>query len=375
MATLTYPELKAFVANVVTAAKLSNASFVESRDNTVGLLDKIGKIVTLDTTFAIDKLSMFDGEYMSFGKSIEEWQQDLILPVDYDPTGANTLAPHDGTSRPVTYSYTIGRKYIPATVRANDLERAVHFEAQYVELISMKLKRLNDSMASYRYAVKREMIAKLIALCEGEMDSTNATFVASTAYNVGTCLKAGTSPEKYGIVFKPITVALALANWAAAVAGGYIVELDLVQEIAKPVDESTGEAFLKQVKKDIEKASDENAGHSLNGNCLGATEGLVLVINQGILPSLDVDTLAGAFHQERLAIPAQIVVVKDFGSDASGAYAVLMDNRGLRLHNTYDAVREQMNGEGDFINYFRHTEDTPFASRNTFVKVYVQPAA
>lgn len=374
MATLTYPELKAFVANVVTAAKLSNASFSETRDNTVGLLDKIGKIVTLDTDYAIDKLNIFDGEYLSFGKTIEEWSQDLILPQDHDPNGANALAPHDPTSRPVFYSYTVGKKVIATTVRSNDLERAVHFEEQYVELISMKLKRLNDSMSAYRYGVKREMIAKLIALCKGEMSSSNATFVASTAYSVGTCLKAGTSPDKYGIVFKEIKVATALANWAAAVAGGYIVELDLVQEIAAPVDESTGEAFIKQVKLDVEKASDENAGNSLNGNALGATEGLVLIVNHGIMPSLDVDTLAGAFHEERLALPAEVIVVKDFGSDASGAFAILMDRRGMRLHNTYNATRENLNGEGDFINYFRHTEDTAYASRNTFVKVYVRPA-
>lgn len=373
MATLTYPELKTLVASVVTASKLSNASFVDTRNNTANLLDKIGKIVTLDTNYQVDKLNFFDSEYLSFGKTIEEWAEDLILPETYDSTGANALAPHDPSARPVFYSYTIGRKDVPTTIRNNDLERAVHFEDQYVELVAMKLKRLSDSMAAYRYEVKREMIAQAISLCDDEMDSTNATFVGSTAYTVGTCLKKGSSPQVYGIVFKPITVALALANWAAAVAGGYIVELDLIQEIAAPVDQSTGEAFIKQVKADIEIAQDLNAGHSLNGNALGATEGLVLIIKQGIVPSLDVDTLAGAFHQERLAIPAEIVVVKDFGSDSTDSYAVLMDRRAMRLHNTYNATRENLNGQGDFINYFRHTEDTAYLSRNAFIKVYREP--
>ena len=373
MAVLTYPELKTFVASVVTAAKLSNASFSATRDNTAGLLDKIGKIVTLDTNYAIDKLNMFDGEYLSFGKTIEEWSEDLILPEDYDSTGAHALSPHDPSYRPVFYSYTVGRKVIPTTVRNNDLERAVHFEEQYVQLISMKLKRLSDSMAAYRYQVKREMLAKLISLCDAAMSATNATFTASTAYSVGTLLKDANTPTKFGIVFKKIEVADALANWAAAVSGGYIVEYDLIQKISMPVDESTGEAFIKQVKTDVERASDENAGNSLNGNFLGATEGLVLIINQGIMPSLDVDTLAGAFHADKLAVPAEIVVVKDFGSDTSNSYAVLMDRRGMRLHNTYNATRENINGDGDFINYFRHTEDTAYASRNTFVKVYRKP--
>lgn len=370
MATLTYPELLTIATNVVTKAKLSSGTFSTSRNNTAGLLDKIGKIVTLDTNYQIDKLNIFDGEYLSFGKTIEEWNEDLILPADYDSTGANTLAPHDPSYRPVFYSYTVGKKTIATTIRNNDLERAVHFEDQLARLIAMKAKRLSDSMAVYRYAVKREMIAKLIALCGDAMSNTNATFVASTAYSVGTYLKKGSSPEVYGVVFKEIKVADALANWAAAVSGGFIVELDLIQTLALPVDESTGEAFIKQVKKDVERASDQNAGNSLNGNFLGATEGLVLILNQGVMPSLEVDTLAGAFHEAKLAIPAEIIVVKDFGSDSSNAYAVLMDRRGLRLHNTYNATREQLNAEGDFINYFRHTEDTAYGSRNTFVKVY-----
>ena len=375
MATLTEPQLKTFVASVVTKAKLSSGSFSETRDNTAGLLDKIGKIVTLDTVYQIDKLADFDGEYLSFGKTIEEWNEDLTLAEDYDPTGANALAPHDPTYRPAFYSYTVGRKEIPTTIRYNDFERAVHLEAQYVELVAMKFKRMQDSMAVYRYGVKREMIAKFIALIDDQISNSNATFVASTAYTVGTLLKDGGSPNKHGIVFRPIAVADALANWAAAVSGGFIVELDgLVQEIAVPVDESTGEAFIKQVKQDVERASDQNVGNSLNGNYLGATAGLTLLIKQGIIPSIEVDTLAGAFHDGNLAIPAKIIVVKDFGSDATDAYAVLMDSRAMRLHNTYRAMREQINAKGDFSTYYDHTEDTAYISRNVFVKVYRKPA-
>ena len=64
------------------------------------------------------------------------------------------------------------------------------------------------------------------------------------------------------------------------------------------------------------------------------------------------------------------MVLPDFGNTTSSAFAVLLDNRGMRLHNTYNATRDNQNGEGDFLNIFRHTEDTAFASRNTFIKVY-----
>ena len=41
MAKLSMEELKSYVASVVTQAKLSNSSFSVTRDNIVGLVDKI----------------------------------------------------------------------------------------------------------------------------------------------------------------------------------------------------------------------------------------------------------------------------------------------------------------------------------------------
>ena len=71
-----------------------------------------------------------------------------------------------------------------------------------------------------------------------------------------------------------------------------------------------------------------------------------------------------------LALPTEVIVVKDFGSENDGVYAMLVDRRGMRLHNTYNATRENLNGDGDFLNVFRHTEDTAYISRNVFVKFY-----
>ena len=46
----------------------------------------------------------------------------------------------------------------------------------------------------------------------------------------------------------------------------------------------------------------------------------------------------------------------------------------MRLHPTYNATRENPNGDGDFLNVFKHTENTAYISRNTFLKVYKNPA-
>lgn len=372
MAKLSLPELKAYVTSLVTKAKISNASFVETRDNIVGLLDKIGKIVTVDTVYSIDKLNKFDGEYLSFGKTIEEWQQDLIMVEDFDPTGANALAPHEPTYRPVFYSYTLGQKTVPTTIRNNNIERAVHFEEQFVSIVAMQYKRLEDSVAQYRYALKKEMIAKLIAIANDEM-TASSVYATSTEYVVNTVLKKTADDNTRGIVVKKIA-ATNSSTWAQNVAAGYIIELDLITEIAKPSTAETGEAFVEQVKNDIEKASDVSEGHSLNGNTLGATEGLTLILKQGVMAPLEVQTMAGAFHDDKLAMPCDIVVVNSFGSADADYFAVLLDNRGMRLHNTYDATREDMNGKGDFLNVYRQLEHTAYISRNSFLKVYKAPS-
>ena len=375
MSKLSYEELKGVVSSLITKAKISNPTFSATRDNVVGLLDKIGAIITLDTDYQQDKLYMFDGFFMSFGKNIEEYQQDLILPSAYDSTGAGALSPDDPTYRPVDYSYSLGRKRIKTTIRNNNIERAVHFEAQLVDIVSMQFKRLEDSMAVYRYELKREMLAKYIALCEEPYASTT-TFAISTAYSVGDYVRKGSSGDDakiFAVVVKPIANTNT-HDWANAVLNGELIVLDLIEELAKPEDASTGEAFVQRIKECLEVASDLSEGHSLNGNSLGAVSSLKLIVKQGVIPALEVNTMAGAFHAEDVAIPADIVVVKDFGSASSDYYAVLMDARGMRLHNTYNATREQVNGDGDFLNIFRHTEDTAHVSRNTFIKVFKVPA-
>ncbi len=362
---LTLPELKAYVDAYVDLAKVSNSSFIATENNIVGLLDKIGKIFTLDTSFQQDKLAQFEGEYLSYGKSIEEWYEDLQIPSAFDPTGAGALTPDDPTYRPVFYSYTLGRQKVKATIRNDNIERAVHNEGQLSEIVSMQFKRIEDSMAQYRYAVKREMVAKFIELAEGEMTSTTA-FATNTAYAVNTLL---TSNNEHGIVVKPIASGSGL-TWATAKSGGYVVLLDLIEEIAKPTDTATGEAFIKALKKDVEIASDVSEGHSLNGNTLGVVGELVILVKQGILPELEVETFAGAFNRGDVALPARVITIKDFGSANDDYFAVVMDSRAMRLHNTYNATRENFNGDGDFLNVFRHTEDTAFISRNCFFKAY-----
>ena len=379
MAKLSIASLKAVVHTYVDSNKISVDSFTETRANSVGLLDTLGKIYTLWQVYG-DKLSIFDGEDLSFGKTIEEWAQDLILPENFDASGSGTLAPHESTYRPVSFSYTLGKKTIPQTIRNNDIERAVHNIGQFEDIIAGKTKAMYDSETMFRYAIKREALGVLAERCVYVSDASNADVTLATegasisgAHEVNEVF-AVTATSKVYVLVKPIASGAGLTG-TTAIAGGYLIEYNLVTEIAKPVSDVTGEAFIEQVLADAEVASDFSEGRSLNGNTLGASSeaGLVLVMKQGIMPKLKVQTLAGAFNKEELAMPAEIIVIPDFGDADDDIYAMLVDRRIMRLHNTYRAVRENQNGQGDFLNMFYHTENTAHISRNAFVKVYMVP--
>ena len=383
---LSIKELSGVLTTWITENKIANGSFVESRDNTVGLLDTIGKIFTITTNF-VDKLASFDGEDLSFGKTVEEWASDLILPEDYDPTGANALSPHYSTYRPVYFSYTLGRKKIPQTIKYNDIERCVHNVGQMVSIVEDKTRKMYDSETMLKYGIKRQAFGVLAGMCVYDMDGSHADFSTTSASNSWATLSSGVKGDVnqklyinitggtyngvYNIV-KPIS-ATESKTPAQLIAGGYLILLQLAQELAIPVDTSTGEDFVEQVKMDVEVASDYSEGHSLNGNTLGATpeNGLVLLLKQGLLPKLEVRVEAGAFHEAKVALPARVIVVPDFGSADDKIYGILADERILRLYNTYRAVRENQNGDGDFLNLFFHTENTCHVSRNCYVKVYM----
>lgn len=370
MAKLSLEELKSAVASYVGSNKVAYASFSETRNNIVGLLDKIGKIVQLDTSF-FDKLGELDGEELSYGKTIEEWYQDLIMAVDYnqDLDGSRALKFYSPTYRPVCYNFSLGKKMIATSIPNNNIERAVHNEGQFVDIISTMTKRLSDSKASFKYQVKRELLGRLCDLAEDAYTNATAYVDATTDIAEGTFYKQG-SPAKYGVCVKAKTHAVG-DTWATLVAGGYIILINFVQEVAVPEDATTGEAFIKAIKNCVEISQDVSEGRSLNGNTIGAEQGLACYVKQGVMPSLEVDTMAGAFHLEKLSTGLDAKVIRDFGATTSKAYCIVMDKRAVRLHVDYEAVRENFNGAGDFLNLFQHLELTGFISRNAFFTIFV----
>lgn len=365
--TLTYKQLEEVVKTYVDSNKISVENFEVTKNNIVGLVDTIGKIFTLENNVE-DKLPEFDGENLEFGKTIEEWQLDMTLPVDYDEDtdGNKSLKDYTPTARKVDFSFSLGRKILPTSIPSNNFERAVHNSDEAVKIASQISKKMEDSKKAYKYQCKRQVIGTLIKKI---LD----------AYTNATVYTAGTTALEMGKYYKNASGAVAVAmfdktksadTWETLVAGGKLVVLALKEEIAVPTDETTGEDFLIAVKKDIEIGNDISEGHALNGVALGGQNHLRLYYKQGIVPSLAVKTRAGAFNLGELDT-APSKVIKDFGADTSNTFAILLDDRILRLHEDYNVVREQSNAWADRISLFNHIEYTAHISKNAFVKIYV----
>lgn len=314
MAKMTISGLQTLTQKYVAAAKQAG-TWTNSSDNLYKAVDKIGKMVMIDGQF-IDKLPELDGDELPLGKTIEEYFIDLTLPEAYgtiiNAAGADK-APALPTVENCSYSYSLGREKIKTTVPYDNVERAARSVEDASNMITKILERLGNSYEMFKFAAKKQLLG-------------NAADKAVTA--------------------------------------------KLVTTIAKPVDTATSEAFIKQIKQDVETASFPNEG-GLNGSLIGAAPELVLYVKKGVMPIVEVDALAGAFNEGRLAIPAKIKVVDDFGTMTNtGVYAILVDPRGIKLHRDYHAIRQSENADGDFINYVDHSEHTGFISKNVFIKAY-----
>ena len=372
---VTLKEMEAIVAEYV-KAELQAGTFTPSKDNLAGLTDKIAKTLTIDGIYT-DKLPELDGEELPYGKTIEEWFQDLVAVEvynDYKTDDVNSaydaLKPYYPSYEDCAYSYTLGRKVIPTTIKYDEYERAVTNGEDLARITNMILKRLYDTYGLFKYDCKKQILANAVKKCDEVMTLANATAVANATATFAVVKGTRYSLTATGEVAIGVKADAVAKTWAANVAAGNIVVYNLVETLAKPIDTQTGEAFVESVKKKVEDGEFISEGNALNGATIGAAEGLYLFIKKGLRPILDVQVEAGAFNPEKLAIPAKIVVVDDIPTEDGKTYAILADTRAMRLHPTYMAIREQLNGRGDYMNYFLHTENTAFISKNCFLHVW-----
>lgn len=316
MAKLTIAQLNDLVKDL-TAAQLQAGEWTASFDNFAGLVDKVSKTIMIDGDWNIDKLTKIDGENLEYANSIEEYFINLILPTLYTtPTeeGAKDLTPALPSVEEVSYSYPLDRIKLKTTVPFYDIEKGLRDAQSVANITTTVLGRLAKSYDTYRYATKKQLLGNVI------------------------------------------TKAL---------------DKGLSMQVTVPVDTETSDAFIKQIKTDVEAAGFINE-NSLSGALIGAIPKgrAILYVKKGTVPALQVHALASAFNPEQLGLGCEVVVVEDFGDADENVFALLMDDRGVKLHNKYKAIRQAPNADGDFVNYVLHANEIGFISTHTYVKAY-----
>lgn len=323
MSKMTIADLQSAMATYVAAAKQAGA-WTKSNDNLIKAIDKIGKTVQINGIYA-DKLPELEGDELPLGKTIEEYFIDLTMPETYSDItteGAKDDVPALPAVEDVCYNYTLGRQKVKTTVPFDNLERAFNTSEGAAAAITDISAKLQNSVDMTKYQMKKQLLGN----------------VASKALAV----KATVS--------------------------------DVYKLMPVPVDTETSEAFITAIKQAAEDASFAHQG-GLGNRLIGAAPELKLYVKKGVMPIVEVEALAGAFNSDKLALPASVTVVDDFGTITGGTsgkqvYAILIDPRGVKLHEGYNASRYKENADGDFVNYVRHFEETGFISKSTFVRVF-----
>lgn len=358
---VTLKEAENIAATYIDANKIAVNPYAVDTNTLNGLTNKIGKQITLDGDYKEEELSFMDGETFDTAAEVEEYFINFAKAVDVDKTGANDDAPSRLTYMPPSYSKPLGEQTFKITRDYSEVEKAFLDSANLGTFIATTLKRLEDSSDLYKNAQKRELLGKYATkLMSIEND---ATFAKGKAYEAGARVKGG-------VVLEKMTAAENTYNdLDAAVTAGKAVKLDLVTELAIPTDAASGEALIKSVKKVAEKFKKPREGYSYNGNIASKAPKYILLIKEGIMPEVEVDTLAGAFQIEKLALPVEMRVVKDFGSNTD-VWAMMVDERALKLFPSNFYVMSKENANGGFINYVKHQNFTAFYSLNCKAHVW-----
>lgn len=317
MAKLTLAGLAALVRAQVDAELIANQDYSFDRNTITNLLVKIGKQVINDSDFT-DRLEELEGEDLPYGTTIEEYFVNLITPVDYDPDGSTNMAPSRATFENPFYSKELNRKTVKNTVDDSKYENAMISAEAFNSLVATIIKRLHDSFTVYKYQLKKQMVGEMI----------------SRVPEASTVLKT----------IMPI-----------------------------PNDVASGELFIKSVKeKEVLLAQFLTENNNLNGTLARAPELVLYVRGEKVLPSIDVDVLAGAFHQDKVAIPVKVKSLEDFGTltDNPDTWAILLDPRGIRVHAHNLTAKSDVNGEGEFTNYYLHYTPIGYMSYHTNLHIW-----
>ena len=167
--------------------------------------------------------------------------------------------------------------------------------------------------------------------------------------------------------------------------GAYDNNKVIVEEVSKPVDNSTSKAFVKKVRALFNKLSFPSTDYNAYSKFSGAKgviktwtdkERMVLIITADALAEVEVETLAQAFNLTYADMQARIVVVDEFAN--SNIVAVLCDESWLQIYDNLFRFDEFYNARTMSWNEYLHAWGTfaicPFANAVVLATSSPKPA-
>lgn len=113
--------------------------------------------------------------------------------------------------------------------------------------------------------------------------------------------------------------------------------------------------FVKAVKKAVKDVSYPstlyNPAHVKTATAAGR---LVLFINKDVGTHVDVDLYSQIFGPEYAKMGVEVVEVDNFGDDATGTYAVLVDRDWFKVFDVKNEMTQLFNPDGLYTNYWLH---------------------
>jgi len=306
----------------------STSTFTPTYEFFTGLLDKIGEMYMIEAN-EDDRLEMLDGEMLPYGTTVEEYFIEMLAVVDFDP--ASTPFAKDRASILKQYHYRNLAKKIELPVSTSQMKRAMLGGKDLSGLLARLLGRITDSKNIYKYMQKKQEIGTRLARIETEYVPPSEGVPASGNPN--------------------------FAN--------------MVQELAIPTDETSAKAYVKAIKKMVEKITKTTSKYN-EAQVIKSSKAsnLIIFVKEGILPEVGVEALASAFNKGELDIGIQQLDLEDFGEYDGTVHTIIMDKKAIRYLPTLNETLTDVNGNARTVLHTHHFEctlvDSGFANTIVF---------
>lgn len=261
------------------------------------VLNKIGKQEFSNLVYT-NPLKRIRGEFIEGPHDIEEIYVERSTDKGYDPTGAGVL----------------------------DREKpTVH--VQY---------HTNTVEHGYKATIQNKQMRK------GFMSKNSLSTMANTILNQ---LHTGCEVDEYNDTLNTLKALVSAPKHSK----------DNVITVQPVVDEETSKAFVKEIKKTINRMADYDTRYSDKANYAKSSD-LILFIDSDVEVETQVEWLASAFNLSVAQLNETTKIVIPNMKKKVGAIAVIAHHKCLKINPLYYDIDSIKNTKGKFVNYDLVTE-------------------